>query len=131
MFPHTVTIYNKYVENRVEKWQRTVLKGVYWNCIKGVVTRKTGVTSADSLQLIIPCNIRANRSFKTSKEWQKLPDKSKFWTLQSGDTVVLGEITQEVVKTSSELDFDNCLRITSVDSHNYGSPMAHWEVGAK
>ena len=69
MFNDVVTVYNKYKNGTVEKWQRTVLTGVFWNSVKGAVVRKTGVTSADSLQLIIPCNTRTNRAYKPPKAW--------------------------------------------------------------
>ncbi len=132
MFNDTVTVYNKYKDGAVEKCQRTVLKSVFWNSIKGAVMRKTGVTSADSLQLIIPCNIRTNRAYKPPKEWARLEDKAEYWTLQSGDIVVKGDMQYEVIKSSSELkEFDDCLTISSVDHKSFGGSMAHWEVSAK
>lgn len=130
MFPHTVTVYNKYKDGTTEKWQRTVLYGVLWDAIKGAVTRKTGVTSADGLQLIIPMTGR--RGYRPPKEWAGLTDKFGFWTLQSGDMVALGALEYEIVKSSSELrDFDHVLTITSVDTKNFGSGMDYWEVSAK
>ena len=130
MFPHTVTVYNKYKDGAAEKWQRTVLSGALWDAIKGAVTRKTGVTTADSLRLIIPMAFR--RGYKAPKEWLGLDDKSGCWTLQAGDVVVLGALTVEVVKSSAELrELDNALTITSVDTKAFGSGMDYWEVGAK
>ncbi len=132
MFPHSVTIYNKYLENKVEKWQRTVLLGVYWNAVKGAVMRRTGVASADSLQLIIPFSVRSDGAYKPPKEWAALEDKTGFWTLQSGDTVVKGVVEYEIIKTSAELkEFDHCLSVTSVDTKDFGGSMEHFEVMAK
>ena len=132
MFNDVVTVYNKYTENKVEKWQRTVLTGVFWNSVKGAVMRKTGVTSTDSLQLLIPCNTRSNRAYKSPKEWASLVDKQSFWTLQSGDMVVKGDMSYEVIKSSSELrEFDDCLTITSIDYKPFGGNMSHWEASAK
>ena len=128
MFPHVVTVYNKYKDGTVEKWQRTVLKGVFWNSIKGAVVRKTGVTSADSLQLIIP----KRNGYLPPKEWLALTDKTGHWTLQSGDTVVKGNITYDIERSTKELEqFDDVRLITSVDYHDCGGDMAHWEVSAK
>ena len=132
MFNDVVTVYNKYVDNRIEKWQRTVLNGVFWNSVKGAVMRKTGVASTDSLQLLIPCNIRTNRTYKPPKAWATLEGKESFWTLQSGDIVIKGDISYEVEKSSSELkQFDDCLTISSVDHKPFGGDMSHWEVSAK
>ncbi len=133
MFAHTVTVYNKYTENGTEKWQRTVLKGVFWHSIKGAIARKTGVTSVDSLQLIIPMLAKASRAaYSPPKEWAGLADKSGFWTLQSGDIVVKGVITKDIERSSKELQgLDDVLTITSVDTKDFGGDMAHWEVSAK
>lgn len=132
MFNDAVTIYNKYKAGNVEKWQRTVLHGVFWNAIKGAVTRRTGVQSADSLQLLIPCNIRTDRAYKPAKEWAGSEDKESYFTLQNGDTIIKGDIAYDVEKSSSELKrFDDCLTITSIDYKDFGGDMAHWEVGAR
>lgn len=130
MFPHTVTVYNKYKDGTAEKWQRTIIPGVYWNAIKGAVMRKTGVASADGLQLIIPFTAKAG--YVAPKAWAEMTDHTGKWTLQSGDTVILGDIDYEVTRASSELkSFDNCIAITSVDIKDFGGGMAHWEVSGK
>lgn len=135
MFNDTITIYNKYKgADGAEKWQRTVLFGVFWNAIKGAIMRRTGVASADSVQLIIPHStaVSCDRRYKPPKEWAGLADKSRYWTLQSGDTVIKGSIEYDVVRSSKELlDFDDVLTITSVDTKAFGGDMAHWEVSGK
>ncbi|MDD4390592.1 MAG: hypothetical protein PHW03_07300 [Eubacteriales bacterium] len=93
------------------------------------MVRKTGVTSADGLMLIIPMTIKG---YKKPKEWTALPDKTGHWTLESGDTVILGDITYEIVKSSKELQqFDDVLVISNVDTHSFGGRMAHFEVIGK
>lgn len=129
MFNDTITVYNKYLDGTTEKWQRTVLRGVFWDSSKGAVVRKTGVSSADGLMLIIPMAIPG---YKKPKEWADLADKSGSWTLQSGDIVILGEIDYEVVRSSKELlGHDDVLTISNVDTRNYGGGMSHWEVSGK
>ena len=130
MFPHTVTVYNKYKDGTTEKWQRTIFYGVLWDSVKGATVRRTGVTSADGLQLIIP--MAGRLGYKPPKEWGGLTDKSGCWTLQSGDMVALGALEYEIVKSSAELrDLDDILTITSVDTKSFGGGMAHWEVGGR
>lgn len=134
MFPHTVTVYNKYTESNVEKWRRTVLSGVFWDSSKGATVRKTGVSSADGLMLIIPMNVTvpSDRQYVKPKEWTALSDKTESWTLQNGDTVILGDISYEVVRSSKELlGYDDVLTISNVDTRDYGGGMAHWEVSGK
>lgn len=130
MFNDVCTLYNKYTESGIEKWQRTVLEGVYWNNIKGAVMRKTGATSVDSAVIIIPHSVKAD--FRKPKEWESLADKTDAWTLQSGDTIVKGRIDYEVIKSSRELQkFDDVYIITTIDDKAFGGCMAHWEVSAK
>lgn len=129
MFPHTITVYNKYVESGVEKWKRTVITGVFWNSSKGALIRKNGIASVDGLLLIIPMICKAAATYKTPKDFLALENKAGNWTLQSGDTVVLGSIETEVVKSSKELQkYDDTLLITAVDTKDYGFGMKHWEV---
>jgi hypothetical protein len=134
MFNDTVTVYNKYKDaDGTEKWRRTVLKGVFWNAIKGSVTRRTGVASADGVQLIIPTTVKASRAaYNRPKEWTGLADKSGFWTLQSGDTIIKGDMAIEVVRSTKELQgYDDILVVTSVDTKDFGGGMSHWEVSGK
>lgn len=132
MFNDTCTVYNKYVDSGIEKWQRTVLTGVFWDSVRGSNFRKTGVENADSVTILIPGFVTVDRKYVSPKSWQALTGKSSSWTLQPGDTIVKGNISYEVVKSSKELEqFDDCLKITKADNKNFGSGMDHWEVGAK
>lgn len=132
MFPHTVTIYNKYKEEATEKWKKTVIQGVFWNSSKGATIRKTGVSSADGVQLIIPFTADKNKSYVKPQEFARMSDKSRHWTLQSKDVVIMGNINYEVVKSSSELaQFDDMIIISNVDTRDFGGNLAHWEVSGK
>ncbi|WP_206460235.1 hypothetical protein [Anaerovorax sp. IOR16] len=130
MFPHTVTIYNR---DKDEHYHRTVIEGVIWNSSKGAVVRKTGVSSADELQLIIPLASDKEKAYLKPREWEKLTDKTGHWTLQPKDIVILGEIEYEVVKSGSELSklYDDVLTINNIDTRKFGSDMDHWEVSGK
>ena len=132
MFNDVCTVYNKYVDNGVEKWQRTVLTGVFWDGVRGANFRKTGLESADSVNILIPHFVTADKGFVKSKAWLALEDKSNSWTLQAGDTIIKGDISYNVVMSSKELEqFDDCFKITKVDYKDFGSDLDHWEVGAK
>ncbi len=132
MFNDTVTIYNKYSDGNIEKWQRTVLTGVFWDSSKGAILRKTGASSDDGLMLLMPRDVNATGKYLKPKEWAALADKSECWTLQSGDSVILGDIDHEIVKSSKELQqFDNLITISLVDTKGFGDDMAHWEVSGK
>lgn len=133
MFGDTVTLYNKYKgEDGSERWKRTVLPGVFWNAVRGAVMRRTGVSTADSVQLIIPCSVRAESAYAAPHIWQQLTDKQGAWTLQPGDTVLRGASEYEVERSSKELtSLGETALITAVDIKGFGGGMAHFEVSGK
>lgn len=116
----------------MERWQRTVLKGVLWSEIKGAVNRRTGSSSENAVQIVMPLSLEASRAaYMPPMAWAELDNKSDYWTLQSGDTVMLGELSQEISRSSELKKLDGAAVINSVDTKNYGGDMAHWEVSAK
>lgn len=127
MFPDTVTLYNKYMEDNTEKWKRTELEGVYWNDIEGTVLRKTGAASSSNATVIIPLSIRG---YQKPKEWRKYRSG---WTLQPGDYICRGQINIPISRSAAkELSgFDDVRSIVSVDCKRFGSGMDHLEVAAK
>ena len=133
MFNDTCTIYNKYIDSSgVEKWQRTVLEGVFWDGVQSANYKKTGLENADTILLIIPKSVRSMNAYKSPKQWQALQTKSGYFTIASGDTVIKGNVTHQVIKSSKELEqFDDCHKVTKVDYKGFGSDLDHWEVGGR
>lgn len=132
MMPHTVTLYNKYLDGNTEKWKRTVLRGVYWDSSKGRTIRKNGVSADNGLMLIIPFSVAADGDYIKPKEFASLTDKAGKWTIANGDMAVLGDIGYEIERSTKELQkFDDLLTISTVDTRDYGGGMAHWEVTGK
>lgn len=132
MFNDVCTVYNKYTENKIEKWQRTVLPGVFWEGVRGSNFRKTGVENTDSVFILIPHNISVDKQYLSPRVWIVGDNKDTTWTLQPGDTIIKGSVSYKVVKSSKELEqFDECYKITKIDNRSFGGNMSHWEVGAK
>lgn len=133
MFNDTITIYNKYTgQDGLERWKRTVLSGVYWHTVRGATMRKTGQSSADSTQVIVPFTAKAARKYIPPKAWQALTDKSGFYTIQSGDTIIKGNIPNEVMSSIKELNgYDEITVVISVDIKNTGNNMAHFDIMGK
>lgn len=111
MFVHDLTVYAL----RDNVWVRTVVRGVLWDAVKAVNVLKSGTTSADSAKIIIPYTVMAAG------------------TIQTGDKLVKGAQTYEVVSKPSELNerFSDMVTVTSVDPKDFGGDMKHWEVGGK
>ena len=127
-----ITIYNRYFESRLEKYQRTVIRDVVWQATKAVSGRSTGVLASNVATVFIPMARGAN--YLKPKAWQAA--KSGKWTLQEGDVIVRGEatdnITTEYTITSLRAEYEDVVTITSVDAMDQGSPnVQHWQVGCK
>lgn len=133
MFPHVATVYNHYRNGKEDKWQRTVLEGIFWDNTRGINARTGAVDNEDSALIIIPVAFR--NGYLPPKEFARTANKASFWTLQPGDKIVFGRISYEIdeMRRLAELEknYDDVLTITKVDRHIFGSSLDHWEVGAK
>lgn len=130
-----ITIYNKYFdkETRLDKYQRTVLSGVFWNDKKGYNRLTSGIESADEVLVLVPFKVGSNKQYISPKEFERLEDKSNYFTLQEGDRVVQGEIDFEITGKLSDLDKQHeAFTVTSVDTKDFGSyHMRHWEISGR
>lgn len=130
-----ITVYNKYIDatTRSEKYQRTVVLSVAWENRKGSNALAMGsVIAANQANIYIPLSERVD--YLDPIEW--LAAKTGKWTLQVGDVIVRGTVTDEISSsfTISDLKakYNNVLVITSVDYMDAGSlSMHHWKVGAQ
>lgn len=137
MFPKSITtditMYNKVIEDRKEKWVYTQLKGVFFDEAKAQNVRTSGITSADALNLVIPFDVEVigeNKEYKEPKMFQE--NIQNAWTIQKGDLVVKGLVDMEIISQKDlENNFDDVYIINTVDAKLFGSRhMWHWEVGA-
>lgn len=129
-----ITIYNRYFVNRVETYQRTVVRDVVWQATKAVSGRSNGVLASNVATIFIP--FARGAAYVKLKAWQALVDKSDNWTLQEGDVIVRGEInddiTTEYTLSALRAEYDDVVTITSIDAMDQGSPnVQHWQVGCK
>lgn len=144
--PHTVTLYNTYVEIDKNNFQETavhyitILEGVLVQESKGANVRASGLAGADAVKLYIPFSVKAydgitgkEKTFVGPTDFIKAENKSELWTLGLGPSnFFVKGILIEPDKPSSVIENtnDNVFNITKVDRKDYGSKsMQHWEVG--
>ncbi len=140
MFPHTVTVYNTGDEDPVtfEKVNHiTVLRGVFYDAAKAVNVRESGLTNADSVNLIIPYNVEAvdgetgePQTYLPPKEYATAMDKRKHWTIKTSDCFfVKGEVVRPGL-SFQEINraFDYVHNVNTVDEKDFGN-LQHIEVG--
>lgn len=143
-----LTIYNRYVVNGSERYQRTWIQAIAWENRKAANVLRSGLLEADSVAVYIP--LERGASYLSPRAWGKLADKSGKWTLQPGDYLVKGLVSDEIVDavpgsdgpppvpaqpaftiTDLKAKYDDVVRINSVDRMDYGSPhLHHWQIGA-
>ncbi len=140
MFPHTVTVYVTGDEDPVtfEKVNHiTVLRGVFYDAAKAVNVRESGLTNADSVNLMIPYNVEAvdgetgePQTYLPPKEYATAMDKRKHWTIKTSDCFfVKGEVVRPGL-SFQEINraFDYVHNVTTVDEKDFGN-LPHIEVG--
>lgn len=133
-----LTLYNKYIDptTRTEKYQRAEIIGVTWQGRKAANGLHSGLFASNSVSVFIP--FARNANYVQPIAWQALVTKTEKWTLQDGDVIVKGLVSDEITAspvftmTNLKAKYDNVLVITSVDMMDMGSAdMQHWQIGAK
>lgn len=143
MIPNSdITIYNKYTDStRKEKYQRTVVSDVVWQAASSVYVAGVGMVKANTALVMIPFALGAN--YLAPKAWQAA--KSGKWTLQEGDVIVRGSVTNEITEavttpvpadaftmTSLRAMYEDVVIITNVSAMGEGSAnVQHWEIDCK
>lgn len=144
--PHTVTVYNVIAETDLETFEEvervyvTILRGVFFDASKAVNVSRSGLESADAVNLYIPFAVEAvdgvtkqEKSYALPQEFWKAADRSKIWTLgvegNGGETFfVKGEFVTDSADVARA--HDESYNVTKVDVKDFGSThLQHWEVG--
>ncbi len=129
-----ITIYNKYVVNRAEVYQRTEVYAALWQSSQAVNKYKGADLSAN--KAVISIHFLKCLAHLMPKAWLALADKTDNWTLQEGDVIVRGIVADEIgagfTVSALRAKYDDVLEIVSVDRMDQGSPNTHhWRVGCK
>lgn len=124
-----MTIYNKYfsVDRGEYIWERYGIAEVFWDSTRNVLFDK-GFTSSDSCTVHVPFYSNYMNSFVDSITFQSNPNGN--WTIQIGDIIVKGLITDEITKQSDlESKYENVFNVTSYTINDFGSSnMRHFKI---
>lgn len=147
--PHTVTVYNVAQETDPETFRDvaktyiTVIRGVFLEASKASNVNKSGLTSADAVNLYIPFNsiavdglTGAEKRYVGAMEFWRAEDKGSLWTISTdgnGGTTffIKGEVIEpDMTEQQLEMAYDDVYKVTKVDRKDFGSrDMQHFEVG--
>ena len=117
----------------------TLLRGVLLDEAKAANVTKSGLESADAVNLYIPADVRASdgvtgapKRYAGAAEFRNADDPSGLWTLTvDGKTFfVRGEaVHPDWDAQKLEAAYDGVYNVTNVDFKDFGGEMRHWEVG--
>ena len=127
-----ITIYNKYydIENDVDKYQRTVIKGVNWQGKRNATVTDKALNRADSILIFID----KLPNYISPKQFSRLTNEQRinYFTFSLGDKVVKGEVAFEVtgLRPNSIADLENNYDdvVTIIGVSNLSN---HWEVESR
>lgn len=128
-----ITLYNIFRDRDCEntEYNKTVLY-VHLEESEGSNDSGTSDKSTDSMTLFVPFCVQeeTGKTYIEPDIYEKLDDKSSFFTFRKGDIVAKGNISDKIL---SEKEFilahPEAVRVQKTDTHNYGSViMRHWEV---
>ncbi|AUM91511.1 DUF6751 family protein [Clostridium botulinum] len=124
-----ITIYNKFYDstNDIDKYQRTVIKGVNWQSKRNGTVSDKGLLLADSTLIFI----NKLDNYISPKNFLKLSNEERpnYFTFAPGDKIVKDITDFEVTGVKPyriadlESEFDNVIDIKSVNELS-----THWEV---
>ncbi|NFD31030.1 hypothetical protein EXN57_13350 [Clostridium botulinum] len=124
-----ITIYNKWYDsmNDIDKYQRTVIKGVNWQSKRNGTVSDKGLLLADSTLIFID----KLDNYVSPKRFAKLSNEERpnYFTFAPGDKIVKNEVTFEITGikpfriSDLEGEFDDVIDIKSVNELP-----THWEV---
>lgn len=116
-----ITIYNRYVDadSGVDRYQRTVIKGVNWQGKRNGTVSDKGLLLADSTLIFVD----KLDDYISPKRFLKLSDKDriKYFTFAIGDKIVKGEVDFEITGVRPyrvadlENEFDDVVDIKSAN----------------
>lgn len=130
-----ITIYNKYYDKitRMDSYQKTIIKDVYFEENNAVKKDKSGFNVNDNAFILIPfsCQSYPERVYIKPKNFISEEDKSTYFTLASADLIIRGD-GPDFISVKDLQNNHEVYTIVAVDTCDYGrEKMHHWEVTAK
>ncbi len=128
-----ITIYNHKNDknSRMDNWQSTVIKGVYFFVDNKVSVGDKGLNSADVYKIRIPEDAECERVYIDPESYAEMEDVSRYWTIQEDDIVVRGICSIEIEKPADlkNLHKKYC-KVTSWSDNRFGG-LQHWRIGGE
>lgn len=132
IFTDTITIYSYYKDNDVEKWHRTVLKGVMWKRKRVQSVNIDGkLNIVDTVSITIPYRAL----YLPYKEFLLSSDRLSYWTIETASNLsvaVLGECDKEIGDNyrlkDLKRDYSDVVTLKSLADNTNRDHLKNWKV---
>ena len=132
IFTDTITIYSYYKDNGVEKWHRTVLKGVMWKRKRVQSVNVDGkLNIVDTVSITIPYRAL----YLPYKEFLLSSDRLSHWTIETASNLsvaVLGECNKEIGYSyrlkDLKRDYSDVVTLKSLADNTNRDHLKNWKV---
>ena len=132
IFTDTITIYSYYKDNGVEKWHRTVLKGVMWKRKRVQTVNIDGkLNIVDTVSITIPYRAL----YLPYKEFLLSNDRLSHWTIETASNLsvaVLGECDKEIGESyrikDLKPDYSDVVTLKSLADNTNRDHLKNWKV---
>ena len=132
IFTDTITIYSYYKDNGVEKWHRTVLKGVMWKRKRVQSVNIDGkLNIVDTVSITIPYRAL----YLPYKEFLLSSDRLSHWTVETASNLsvaVLGECYKEIGDSyrlkDLKRDYSDVVTLKSLSDNTNRDHLKNWKV---
>ena len=122
LFPNTdITLFNRVKGKNGYEYYKTYIKGVDWQNKVIVVNTQAGakgILKKDNTIIFIDNPAETTKTFLKPKAFNRMENKSKYYTLLAGDKIVKGivknDITPDYSITNLENDYYDVMTITNI-----------------
>ena len=143
----TITVYNRVIDPTTQRisWYSTYITNCFWKCTNNTYNLGRYGLSALGVTLetkSVICRIPKDKRFVEPMEWETLSDKAGKFTLNNGDIIILGKVSDTIDeytkgKHSTDLlthykKYDACLEVDTYVLNDYtGVDLAHYRIIGK
>lgn len=101
MYGQTVTVLNKLDARdsalKLDTWYKQVVTGALWSAD---ITRSVATDGTVQIGQSVKCHIANRSEFMTYDEWKAAGNRDAYFTIRTGDYVILGEVTDDVTASN-------------------------------
>lgn len=123
-----MSVFNRYTDPSTKKvtFKKHTIDKVFWDNSKGV-NLNHGHDKDNAVNVYIPKNVNDLSNYVPPKSYN-----GSNWTLNNGDLMIKGEVTENEVNGIKDLSAYEVFTITVVDDKDFGSSnMHHFEIRGK